>query len=222
MQLVEPMLGFVTKGGDVLMPVEVVLLPLSAHNWPLSFTPKIVKRMKLIKIHYLTLLLLLLTAACSKEDNPPPFQERGTLIEAVEVGTLTKDEAIERVNELDIRSTAVYDVSYHAITYRTEYDGKQIDTKGILFLPEGVDSIYFITYLHGTQLPLEVLGVDKVTPSNYDGSGSGSDNHDFREVKNMGLAWASAGYAVFMPDYIGYGATLGKDHPYVYYPEMFK
>ena len=37
----------------------------------------------------------------------------------------------------------------------------------------------------------------------------------------MGLTWASAGYTVFIPDYIGFGLTLGKDHPYLYYPEMF-
>jgi acetyl esterase/lipase len=37
----------------------------------------------------------------------------------------------------------------------------------------------------------------------------------------MGLAWASAGYCVFMPDYVGFGNTKETEHPYLWYPEMF-
>ncbi|WP_169720077.1 alpha/beta hydrolase family protein [Dyadobacter alkalitolerans] len=38
----------------------------------------------------------------------------------------------------------------------------------------------------------------------------------------MGLTWASAGYAVFLPDYIGYGSTTDQEHPYMCFEEMFK
>lgn len=76
--------------------------------------------------------------------------------------------------------------------------------------------VYLLMYCHGIELPSVRLNVEKITPSLYDGG-----VEDFRDVRNMGLTWASAGYAVFIPDYIGFGVTLGKDHPYLYYPEMF-
>ncbi len=83
--------------------------------------------------------------------------------------------------------------------------GKPIDSRGLLILPKGVSQVYLIMYCHGTELPSVRLNVEKITPSLYDG---GKDN--FGDVRNMGLTWTSAGYAVFIPDYIGFGLTLGN------------
>lgn len=163
------------------------------------------------------LLLLLNTTACDKDKNPDlPAANRGDLIEAVEKGMLTTSEIVERVDELEAEDFASHDVNYYTITYRTEYMGKPVNSAGLLILPKDIDKLYLIMYCHGTELPSARLGANKITPSFYDG-----DKETHRDVRNMGLGWASAGYAVFIPDYIGYGLTLGKDHPYVYYPEMF-
>lgn len=169
------------------------------------------------KLNVVPFLIVIALFSCSQRDETLPFEKRGTLIEAKEVGVLTKAQVIERVNELDATPIANYDVTYYHITYRTTYEGKPIDTKGLLIVPNGIDSVRLMMYCHGTQLPLKQLGVDKLVPSNYTGS-----VEDFNEIKNMGLSFGTAGYVVFLPDYIGYGATHGKDHPYVYYPEMFK
>lgn len=169
-------------------------------------------------ISALTITALLFLAASCKKDNSitPGNYNRGNLIEAVEKGTISKAEVIERVTELDANTLAQYDVTYERITYRTQYMGKPIDSRGLLILPKGAPKVYLLMYCHGTELPSVRLNVEKITPSLYDGG-----KEDFRDVRNMGLTWASAGYAVFIPDYIGFGLTLGKDHPYLYYPEMF-
>lgn len=151
-----------------------------------------------------------------KEEIPTDNFNRGDLIEAVDNGIITRAEIIDRITELDASGFAEYDVTYERITYRTQYMGKPIDSRGLLIIPRGVSRVYLLMYCHGTELPSVRLNVEKITPSLYNGGKS-----DFRDVRNMGLSWATAGYAVFIPDYIGFGVTLGKDHPYVYFPEMF-
>lgn len=163
-----------------------------------------------------TAIILLSAGACKKDRISPGNYNRGDLIEAVEKGTLTRQEIIARVTELDANGFAAYDVTYERLTYRTQYLGEPIDSRGLLILPKGVAKTYLLMYCHGTELPSVRLNVEKITPSLYDGG-----TEDFRDVRNMGLSWASAGFAVFIPDYIGFGLTLGKDHPYVYFPEMF-
>jgi len=160
-------------------------------------------------------LWMMFIMACRKTETIPEGR-RGALISFSEEKTLRKDEVIARITELDGASVARYDVRYHAIRYRTLYEGKSIESQGLLILPENRDTVRLLAYFHGTELPLKQAGIDGKTPSLYNGS-----TEDYRDVRNMGLAWASAGYTVFIPDYIGYGITLGKDHPYMYYPEMF-
>lgn len=166
----------------------------------------------------LSILLLFSSVACDKGDFDlaEGNLQRGDLISAVEKGSLTKSEIIERVTHLDASVFAQYDVTYEVITYRTHYMGKPIDSRGLLIVPQNAPSVELLMYCHGTELPSIRLKVDKITPSLYDGGPS-----DFADVRNMGLSWATAGYTVFIPDYVGFGLTLGKDHPYVYYPEMF-
>ena len=163
------------------------------------------------------IVIVLMLASCNKNDDPVTGNyKRGDLITTKEGGSLTKAQVIDRVTELDASGFALYDVTYESITYRTQYMGKAIDSRGLIILPKNVSTVHLLLYCHGTELPSERLNVEKITPSLFDGGTS-----DFGDVRNMGLSWATAGFAVFIPDYIGFGLTLGKDHPYVYYPEMF-
>lgn len=164
-------------------------------------------------------MLLLIISSC-KKDISLELKERGSLIAFEQKGYLTAGQVVENIDKLSAQATALHGVTYYAITYRTEYGGKQIDTRGLLMVPDNIDSVYLIAYFKGTQLPVKLLNFydsKNETPSNYDG---GKEN--FGETRNMGLTWASAGYTVFMPDYIGFGSTIDKEHPYLYYPEMFK
>lgn len=163
-----------------------------------------------------TTFFFLLLTACHKEDHFSPAT-RGQLLESPLKGSLNKSEITKRISELDGQQLAIYDVRYYSITYRTIYLGKPIDSRGLLIVPQSSKPVRLLLYCHGTEIPSRTLGAEKITPSLYDGS---KDTH--RDVRNMGLCWASAGYTVFIPDYIGFGLTDGKDHPYVYFPEMFK
>ncbi len=176
--------------------------------------------MRITRTHFYSLILIpsfFISISCAKKEDILTPKSRGELIEAQLAGALTKDEVIERVTELSAQDFALYDVIYYVITYRTEYRGKPIDSRGLLILPHVLDSVRLIMYCHGTEIPSQALGINERTASTYNGS---KETH--LDVRNMGLGWASSGYAVFFPDYIGYGITLGKDHPYLYYPEMFK
>jgi pimeloyl-ACP methyl ester carboxylesterase len=162
------------------------------------------------------LLGLLVAFSCGRKDGPVPLQDRGSLVNATQGGTLTKSQVTEFITDFPAQAIAQYDVTYHVLTYRTEYDGSGTESRGLLILPNGVAAPRLLAYFHGTLLPLPSL-MKKETPTLFAGNAD-----DFREVRTMGLAFASAGYAVFLPDYIGYGLTEKKEHPYINYPEMFK
>lgn len=162
------------------------------------------------------LALTLVLSCTNNEDIASGRYDRGDLIEAVEEGRLSPSAIIERITELDGSPFARYEVTYERVTYRTQYMGQPIDSRGLLIVPKGAPEVQLLMYCHGTELPSVRLNVEKITPSMYNGSLT-----DFRDVRNMGLGWATAGYTVFIPDYIGFGLTLGKDHPYLYFPEMF-
>lgn len=159
--------------------------------------------------------LLLIFTACKKEATLSVSP--GTLIETNEVKTISRSECVQLVDSADISSVAQYDVRLIEIVYATEYDGKTIETSGMLFVPVGKDTVHFVTYNHGTVVPLKLFKMDEATPSLFTGQSVG-----FGEIRNVGLTWASAGYTVFMPDYVGYNRTRDKEHPYIYYPELFK
>ncbi len=167
---------------------------------------------------FLTLFFLpIVSCVNNPESIASDHYNRGDLISHHEKGTLTKLEVIERVTELKANDFAKYDVSYEHITYSTIYMGKVIDSDGLLLLPKGAPQTRLLMYCHGTELPSAYLNVDKITPSMFNG-----EQDDFRDVRNMGLSWATAGYTVFIPDYIGFGATIAEEHPYVCFQEMFE
>ena len=167
------------------------------------------------KIIYLSLALFLFSG-CEKEADFTPA-ERGELLESSLNGALGVEEIKERITELDPETIVKHGVRFYRLTYRTEYQGKPINSAGLLVIPEGVTDARLLMYCHGTEIPSRLLGSENIAPSLYKGS---TDTH--RDVRNMGLGWASAGYVVFLPDYIGFGLTADKDHPYICFPELFK
>lgn len=171
--------------------------------------------MKLLTFRYLLVALTFVSSACNTDDPESSASDRGTVVSSADVGSLTKDQVVAAITEFPAQSIAANDVTLHTITYSTQVDGKPVDSRGLLILPKGVASPPLLAYFHGTLLPLpDLMKVE--TPSLYTGG-----NENFREVRTMGLAFATAGYATFLPDYIGYGLTAGQDHPYINYAEMF-
>lgn len=88
--------------------------------------------------------------------------------------------------------------------YRIEYattntDGKAATASGALLVPDLTTPAPLLSMQHGT------IGSDAEAPS-YFGSGS--------EAYTFGSVFASQGYIVAAPDYVGYGASKTLPHPY--------
>lgn len=167
-------------------------------------------------VNFYLIFVLLFSFGCEQDINDPSSLPRGSAIEIKEIGKLTAAQIVERVEDFNASDIAINNVTYYTVSYVTQYMGKPVEAFGLMILPDGIDAPPLINYTHGTLFPLDVDVVNNNIPSNYRGQ-----NSDFVEVRNISLALASNGYAVFMPDYIGYGNSRNYEHPYVYYPELF-
>lgn len=162
----------------------------------------------------LGILLILGLSSCKKEELK--LGQRGDLIEIEHIKDLSKGEVIEAIDEFSAANYALYDVALYRVTYRSIFNKKAIDTRGLLVVPRGVSNTDLMLFCHGTHLPSKLLGANKQTPSTYEGE---KKNH--QEARNIGLIFASQGYSIFLPDYIGYGITLNKEHPYLLLKEQY-
>ncbi|QMW00296.1 alpha/beta hydrolase family protein [Spirosoma foliorum] len=95
-------------------------------------------------------------------------------------------------------------IRYGIKAYRLEYtttntDGKSIKASGALIIPNVPTAVPLLSMQHGT------ITSESDAPSNF---GSSSEAYSF------GSVFASQGYIIAAPDYIGYGAS--KDLPHTY------
>ncbi|PKP38997.1 MAG: hypothetical protein CVT98_03810, partial [Bacteroidetes bacterium HGW-Bacteroidetes-15] len=91
-----------------------------------------------------------------------------------------------------------YGVKGVKITYKTiSPSGEQILASGALLVPDNSIAMPFLSFQHGTILD------ESSAPSNFQS-----------EFNTISLIYASTGYIMALPDYIGYGASLNLDHPY--------
>ena len=101
-------------------------------------------------------------------------------------------------------------VAFQPVRYQTDVDlpagSRSFQVSGGLIMPQGIDKTKLkgvVTYFHGTTF-------DKSTvPSNYT-----------PEMQLTAELFASQGYIVVAPDYIGQGVDWQNVHPYVLYPQV--
>lgn len=126
--------------------------------------------------------------------------------------TLVASSLISEVSAVQLRSrytgvSALFQlfIRYGISVYRLEYtttdsDGKKIKASGAVLIPAGAaTALPMMSIQHGT------IQSDSDAPSSY---GPGSEAYTF------GSLFASQGYIIAAPDYIGYGAS--KDLPHTY------
>src|SRR6478736_4404085 len=90
-----------------------------------------------------------------------------------------------------------YDVAVFSLVYKTTYQGKEILASGLMCFPRNMpEPPAIVSAQHGT------LFAHKDTPSNFPISFNGPE------------LFASAGYATFIPDFLGYGVSANILHPY--------
>lgn len=143
---------------------------------------------------------------------PTACQPSSVIDRATPARTLVGSALITDVSAAQLRSrytgvSAVLQflVRYGVRVYRLEYvttntDGTRINVSGAVIIPVGpATAMPVLSMQHGT------IQNDSDAPSNF---GPGS------EAYTLGSLFASQGYIIAAPDYIGYGASNGVPHPY--------
>jgi acetyl esterase/lipase len=109
-----------------------------------------------------------------------------------------------------------HDIDVYRVTYDTQdADGAPIVASGAVLIPKTCQS-RLMCYCRGTIIPV----YDEYTaPSYYDLKNNESIYQNY-EPSFLIASFASAGYVVAASDGIGYGATKGREHPYVHAPSL--
>ncbi|MEL6867234.1 MAG: lipase family protein [Bacteroidota bacterium] len=164
-------------------------------------------------------LILFLTTfgACSKEEadinTNPPSSERGYLVSYTKTSSLSADEVISgNSEEVDLSNYAKHDLDIYSIVYNSLDGGEPVEVSGLVFIPKEVnDALDIIQNHHGTIIP----GDDEAVPSSYTAGTWGSS-----EMYLVGATMAANGKVVSMPDYVGYGISSDREHPYTIHHEL--
>jgi hypothetical protein len=111
-------------------------------------------------------------------------------------------------NPLGIQNVDAFKITYGAINV----GGTPVTVSGGIDIPELPPSAIrgIILYFHGTTIQRSNIPSNFITADNPGGN--------YQGILLAGL-WASQGYVVVMPDYIGLGDDTTNPHPYVAYPE---
>jgi pimeloyl-ACP methyl ester carboxylesterase len=121
----------------------------------------------------------------------------GNRIDPIDV--ITKDELKQYWNYDELASQYIgADVSVYRIEYSSEIDGEIINLSGAVLVPnieiiKGIIGIQHSTFFADEEAP--------------------SENGDFSVVSRKAI-FASHGYVVTLPDYLGYGVDKERIHPY--------
>ncbi len=128
---------------------------------------------------------------------------RGALLDGQLVKTNAVQDSTKAISDPSAKAPAVipvYEVKQYRITYKTlDGGGNLTDASGIIAIPQkpaGAKSP-LLSFQHGT------VFLDKEAPSN-----------DTVATSPVNII-ASLGFVVAAADYIGYGTSRGKDHPYL-------
>ncbi len=151
----------------------------------------------------LPLLLTILVEPAAAQNNKLPITN-GNFVSATRTGTMT----VAEVNRLIQKnfgnsvSPASEALDLYKINYRSKDEkNRAVVLSGLVVLPRGGAPNGLVIFNHGTMFS------SALAPSRFTGKSNAS------EAELATLAFASGGYAVAMPDYLGLGDHQGA-HPY--------
>lgn len=122
-------------------------------------------------------------------------------------------------------------VNAYAIKYKTpgqnyDKDPVQIErtASGLIIVPKTKEIRGVVLYFHHTvfgknQVP-SCLIISSTQPDYCKHAADPNDSVGFGMFANLASIYASRGFAVVAPDYVGMGADWNNVHPYVVYPEV--
>lgn len=156
---------------------------------------------------YLLMAMAVLLNACGSSDDPNPGGEFASseFITGAEFLGTTSENTIRAIASAVPGFSAVVSVlnlnsvDAHKIVYKTvDVDGNETSASGLLMYPAGAGPIPVLSYQHGTI---------------YDNADAPSNFAANSEV-TVALVMASTGYALILPDYLGFGESSNLLHPY--------
>jgi dienelactone hydrolase len=152
---------------------------------------------------FLLLMLTIFAESAAAQTNKLPV-DGGNFVSSTPVGAMTVAEVnrgIEKVFGTAVSPTA-RGLDLYKINYRsTDEKNNPVVLSGLIVLPRGGAPNGLVIFNHGT------IVSSKLAPSRFTGKANKS------EAEAATLAFASGGYAVAMPDYLGLGDDRGA-HPY--------
>ncbi len=112
-------------------------------------------------------------------------------------------------NPLGIKLVDAIKITYGAINV----NGAAVTVSGGIVIPELAPASIkgIVLFFHGTTIQRSAVPSNFITGDNPDGNYYGI---------LLAALWASQGYVVVMPDYIGLGVDTTEPHPYVVYPQV--
>ena len=150
----------------------------------------------------IVLFVSLCVAGCTSKTTTLQPEADQYLVSSTSVATLTKDQlaaqtaAVSPVYAVLLRQG----IAVVKLVYNTKnWDGDAIQASGLLLIPNTSDAVPMISQQHGT------IFSEADAPSNF---GPGSEAYQFATV------FASVGYIIACPDYIGFGASKNLPHTY--------
>ncbi|GAB3642981.1 alpha/beta hydrolase family protein [Spirosoma arcticum] len=124
------------------------------------------------------------------------------LVSSTNVATLTKDQLAAQASAVNPIYAVLLrqGISVVRLVYNTtNWDGAAIQASGLLLVPNTTTAVPMISQQHGT------IFDDADAPSNF---GPGSEAYQYSTI------FASVGYIIACPDYIGFGASKNLSHTY--------
>lgn len=159
------------------------------------------KLMSLPRLWLLALLILPNLNGCKPSDPVP--QPDQYLVSSTLVGEFSREQLSNRFAALGlVGSLTRYSIQAHKLVYKTVgADGTTpVEASGLVLVPVNpVSPVSLVSQQHGT------ITRNEDAPSNY---GQSSEAYQF------GSLFASIGYLIACPDYLGYGSTSNLPHPY--------
>lgn len=160
----------------------------------------------------------LVMVGCKDKNAPEPTDKRGEILKVDTLKYLSVAEAQKYATDSIDKDYLHYPVRCLRLTYSSVYEGEPIAATALMLLPaDDKADKQLCVYMHGTNWPIEKVAAQQKMPSNYFNKGISQSGG---EVATCGIPFASSGMAVVMPDYIGYGETADREHPFIYYPEL--
>ncbi|WP_128545947.1 alpha/beta hydrolase family protein [Larkinella soli] len=162
--------------------------------------------MKFTRKEFLLSLIMSTTAflsGCQKAgQDPDPQQQDPYLVSHTTIRTFTRDQMAQQVQQINpaLSFLVRYGIKVHKIVYNTKHpDGTAIKASGVLLVPDAPTALPMVSQQHGT------ISSDADAPSNF---GPNSD------AAYAGTLFASLGFILICPDYIGYGESKNLPHTY--------